>query len=129
MIRALSKCFIFAVFGPSLGLLSFLVIGRGSAKDLSPDTSAIALLFVYLNGMVPALMTAAFDGYLDRKVAKGISKWLLTGSFGYAAAYVNVLAPMLIYQPKWGLVGAIPALICSAISDQMTSRTTQGLRA
>ena len=129
MIKELFRCFIFLVFGPSFGLLTFVVIGRGSAKDLGLDTFVIALLFFYLNGLVPALITAAFDSYLHCKRAKGIAMWLATGSFGYAAAYVNILASLLLYQPKWGLVGAIPAAICSAITDLTMTRTKESLRA
>jgi mannitol-specific phosphotransferase system IIBC component len=128
MTRALVRCFIFGVFGPCLGLLAFVIFGRGSAKDLSSDTFVIVLLLVYLNGLVPALITAAFDSYLDRRV-KGISKWSLAGSFGYVAAYVNVLVPLLVYQPLWGLVGAIPAIICSAITDQVIGSTKECARA
>ena len=93
------------------------------------DTFVIALLFFYLNGLVPALITAAFDTYLDYKSMKGIALWLATGSFGYAAAYVNILAPLLLHQPKWGWVGAIPAAICSAITDLTMTRTKESLRA
>jgi hypothetical protein len=128
MIKELFRCFIFLVFGPSLGLLTLFVISRGSARDLGLDASVIVFLFFYLNGLVPALITAAFDSYLDCKRAKGIAMWLGTGCFGYAAAYVNILGPLLLYQPKWGLVGAIPAAICSAITDLTMTRTKQYLR-
>jgi hypothetical protein len=114
MIKELFRCFIFVVFGPGFGLLTFVVIGRGSAKELGLDTFVIVLLSFYLNGLVPALITAAFDSYLDCKRARGIAMWLGTGIFGYAAAYVNIFAPILLYQLKWGLVGAIPAAMCSA---------------
>ncbi|OKO76436.1 DUF5413 family protein, partial [Bradyrhizobium sp. NAS96.2] len=116
------------VFGPSLGLLVSLIFGRGNAKDVTSDTFVILLLVVYLNGLVPALITAAFDGYLDRRV-KGISKWLLAGSFGYVVAYVNILVPLLVYDPKWGLVGAIPAVICSALTDQVIGSAKDFARA
>jgi hypothetical protein len=125
VIKELFRCFIFLGFGPSLGLLAFVVTGRGSAKDLGLDTFVIVLLSFYLNGLVPALITAAFDSYLDGKRASGIAKWLGTGIFGYAAAYVNIFAPVLLFQPKWGLVGAIPAAICSAITDLTMNRTKQ----
>jgi hypothetical protein len=107
VIKELFRCFIFLGFGPSL------------------DTFVIVLLSFYLNGLVPALITAAFDTYLDGKRASGIAKWLGTGIFGYAAAYVNIFAPVLLFQPKWGLVGAIPAAICSAITDLTMNRTKQ----
>jgi hypothetical protein len=127
MFKELFRCFIFLVFGPGLGLLTFVVIGRGSVRDLGLDTSVIVLLLFYLNGLVPALITAAFDSYLDCKRAKGIAMWLGTGCFGYAAAYVNILAPLLLFQPKWGLVGAIPAAICSMITDLTMTRTNESL--
>jgi hypothetical protein len=129
MIKELFRCFIFLVFGPGLGLLTLVVIGRGSARDLGLDTSVIVLFMFYLNGLVPALITAAFDSYLDCKRATGIALWLGTGCFGYAAAYVNILGPLLLFQPKWGLVGAIPAAICSAITDLTLTLTKGSLRA
>lgn len=119
MLRTLIRCAIFGVLGPSLALLTFFAIGHDSAKGLGLDAFVIALLVFYLNGLVPALLTAGFDSYLDRKGARNILKWLLTGTFGYGAAYLNVLFPVLIYQPRWGLLGAIPAMICSAITDQI----------
>jgi hypothetical protein len=126
--KELFRCFIFVGFGPSLGLLTFALLAQGSAKGLSLDTVIIELLFFYLNGLVPALITAAFDTYLDYKSMKGIALWLATGSFGYAAAYVNIIGPLLMYQPKWGLVGAVPAAICSAITDLAMPRTKEALR-
>jgi hypothetical protein len=129
MIRELFRCFIFLVLGPGLGLFTFVFTGRGSAKDIGLDTFVIVLLSFYLNGLVPAFMTAAFDSYLDTKRASGIARWLGTGIFGYAAAYVNFFAPILLFQPKWGLVGAIPATICSAITDLTMTRTRRSLRA
>ena len=35
------------------------------------------------------------------------------GMFFGIGAYV----PLLVYQPRWGIVGAIPAVICSAITE------------
>jgi hypothetical protein len=102
MIRELFRCFIFLVLGPGLGLFTFVFTGRGSAKDIGLDTFVIVLLSFYLNGLVPAFMTAAFDSYLDAKRASGIARWLGTGIFGYAAAYVNFFVPILLFQPKWG---------------------------
>jgi hypothetical protein len=117
----LLRCLVFGVLGPGFGLLTSFAIGRDSAKDLGLDTFVIALLFAYLNGLVPALLTAAFDSDLDWKGARGILKWLLTGTFGYGASYLNILFPVLIYQPRWGFVGAVPAMICSAITDSIMS--------
>jgi len=123
MIKELVRCFMFLALGPSLGLLTFAAMSRGSAKDIGLDTFVIVLFVFYLNGLIPALITAAFDSYLDGKRAGGFARWLGAGIFGYAAAYVNFFAPILLFQPKWGLVGAIPAAICSAITDLTMTRT------
>jgi hypothetical protein len=60
MVKTLVRCFVFGVLGLSFGLLTSIAIGLGSAKDLSLDGLVIVLLAVYLNGLVPALITAAF---------------------------------------------------------------------
>ena len=133
-IRSLVRLFIFLVFGPSLGLLTFFVVGNRSGHCTGcPDPSLHGFMFllflVYLNGLVPALATALVDSYFDFMGAKGILKWLATGLFGFLAAYLNVLFPLLIFQLKWGFVGAIPAVICSAITDQTMISFRKWLRA
>jgi hypothetical protein len=128
MIEALVRCCAFGFLGPIAGLLTLIVSGGGS-KNLALDTFVIVLLFAYLFGLVPALITAAFDEFLDGRGAKGIPKYLLTGAFGYAAAYVFPLMPLLIYEPRWGLIGAIPATICSWITDKITNRVQENRRA
>jgi hypothetical protein len=128
MIEVLVRCCAFGFLGPIAGLLTLIVSGGGS-KNLALDTFVIVLLFAYLFGLVPALITAAFDEFLDGRGAKGIPKYLLTGAFGYAAAYVFPLMPLLIYEPRWGLIGAIPATICSWITDKITNRVQENRRA
>jgi hypothetical protein len=126
MIEAL----VFGLLGPIAGLLTFIVLG-GGLKDLPLDTLVIVLLFAYLAGLVLALITAAFDIFLDAWGAKGIPKYLLTGAFGYAAAYVVAfeVTPLLLYQPRWGLIGAIPAATCSWIADKITNPVQESRRA
>jgi hypothetical protein len=126
MIEAL----VFGLLGPIAGLLTLIVLG-GGLKDLPLDTFIFLLLFTYLTGLIPAFITAAFDIYLDVRGAKGIPKYLLTSAFGYAAAYVVAFEvnPLLLYQPRWGLIGAIPAAICSWIADKTTNRIQESRRA
>jgi hypothetical protein len=85
------------------------------------------LLFAYLFGLVPALMAAAFDEFLDGRGAKSIPKCLLTGAFGYVAAYAVAfeVTPLLLYQLRWGLIGAVPAVICSWIADKITEKVSE----
>lgn len=105
------------ILGPSLGLLTLYAVG-GIARDLlGPRLLIIAFFLVYLVGLIPAVITAVFDSYIDGRGARGISKWLVTGCFGYVAAYLNILASTVLHDPTWGVLGAVPALICSAITD------------
>jgi hypothetical protein len=132
LLRTMIDALVFGLLGPAAGLLTWMaVLGRGS-RDLPLDPFIIGLLFTYLAGLFPALITAAFDIYLDVRGAKGIPKYLLTGAFGYAAAYgvaFGGLLPLLIYQPRWGIIGAIPAAMCSWIADKLTTRVQASLRA
>jgi hypothetical protein len=101
MIEAL----VFGLLGPIAGLLTYMIVFGPGSKEVPLDTSILFLPFTYLAGLFPALLTAAFDIILNVRGAKGIPKYLLTGAFGYAAAYVvafGALMPLLIYQPRWG---------------------------
>jgi hypothetical protein len=132
LLRTMIDALVFGLLGPIAGLLTWMTVLGGGLKDLPLDTLIIGLLFTYLAGLFPALITAAFDIFLDVRGAKGIPKYLLTGAFGYAAAYVVAfggLMPLLIYQPRWGIIGAIPAVICSWIADKITTRVQENLRA
>jgi hypothetical protein len=128
MLEALIRCSVFGFLGPVAGLLTLIVSGVGSG-NLGLDTFVLVLVFAYLFGLVPALMTAAFDGFLDGRGARGIPRYLLTGAFGYAAAYVFPLMPLLIYQPRWGVIGSVPAAICSWITEKIINPVQKSRRA
>src|SRR5262249_44437450 len=60
MIEALVRCCVFGFLGPLAGLLALIVLSRASI-DFTSDSFVIVLLFTYLFGLLPALITAAFD--------------------------------------------------------------------
>jgi hypothetical protein len=71
-------------------------------------------------GIVPALVTAAVDHALARRHVRLRILW--TALFGYAAAYLILLTAWMdgsVHGPyllAFGLVGAVPAAICSWLS-------------
>ena len=81
----------------------------------------------YLVGLIPALITAAFDRGMARWGARGLSRCFLTGLFGFAATYLLVIenafetTPMVPTDGTWGLIGAAPALLCAWITDRLDS--------
>jgi hypothetical protein len=100
MIEALVRCCVFGLLGPLAGLLALIALSRASI-DFTSDGFVIVLLFTYLFGLLPALITAAFDSWANGRGAKGLLKYLLTSAFGYAAAYTfGILTPLLIYNPR-----------------------------
>jgi hypothetical protein len=129
MIEALVRCCVFGLLGPLAGLLALIALSRASI-DFTSDGFVIVLLFTYLFGLLPALITAAFDSWANGRGAKGLLKYLLTSAFGYAAAYTfGLLTPLLIYNPRWGLIGAVPAAICSWITDKLINPVRESRRA
>lgn len=128
MIEALVRCCVFGLLGTLAGLLALIALSRAS-MDFTSDGFVIVLLFSYLFGLLPALMTAAFDSWANGRGAKGLLKYLLTSAFGYAAAYTfGFLTPLLIYNPRWGLIGVVPAAICSWITDKITNPVRESRR-
>jgi hypothetical protein len=115
---------IFAALGPFAGFLIFIVLG-GGIKSYAAESFAIVLPFALIAGLLPALVTAALDRLFESWGAKSLQRYLLTGLAGYAAAYLLMLenlletSPIIQFQYDWGLIGAIPAVICSWINDKV----------
>jgi len=85
----------------------------------------IVLPFALMAGLLPALATAALDRLIEMWGAKSLQRYLLTGLVGYAAAYLLMLenlleaSPLMQFRYDWGLIGAIPAVVCSWITDKV----------
>lgn len=122
----MKRVLIFAILGPALGFVTLFwgllqafngLLGAPGTFDLH---QIVLLPAVYMLGIVPALVTAAFDHALARRRARLRILW--TALFGYAAAYLILLTAWLdgfVHGPyllAFGLVGAVPGAICSWLS-------------
>jgi hypothetical protein len=79
----------------------------------------------WIAGLIPASITAALDALFERFGARSVQRYLLTAIVGYATAYLFVLEnyfeiePMFPLRYDWGLVGAVPAVICSFVTAKL----------
>ena len=114
----------FVILGPFIGYLAFVVTG-GGFKSHAAEAFVLILPFALLAGLPPALIAAAADRGIELCGVRSFHRYLLTGAFGYAAAYLLMIAnlfestPMVSLEPRWGLIGAIPAIVCSWITDRI----------
>jgi len=123
----MKRLLIFALVGPPLGLaigLGVLVPALNVAFGGPPlwDWSRIELIpLAYMMGLVPALITGIFDGVLARRKTKWRPLW--TGGFGFAMSFLPVATAILsgmahgLFLLIFGLVGALPGVICSLLAD------------
>jgi hypothetical protein len=122
----MSRFLIFAILGPALGFVTLFWVLLQAMNLLlhAPSTfdphQVVLLPAAYMLGIVPALLTAAFDHTLARRRARLRILW--TALFGYAAAYLILATAWLdgfvhgAYLLAFGLVGAVPGAICSWLS-------------
>jgi hypothetical protein len=79
----------------------------------------------WIAGLVPASITAALDKLFERLGARSVQRYLLTGIAGYASMYLFMfenyfeIEPLFPFRSDWGLVGAIPAVICSFVTEKL----------
>jgi hypothetical protein len=116
----------FGALGPFLGFLVFIAIG-GGFKSHAAESFTILLPFAFLAGVLPALATAVVDRMIAAWGVRSGKRYFLTGLVGYAAAYLLMLenllevSPLVSFQFDWGLIGAVPAVICSWVTDKTES--------
>ena len=109
---------IFGIVGPLTGFLAFMELGGGFGHQ-SVESFFILLLIAMIAGLVPAVVTAAFDGFFERLGGRKHERYILIALVGYAASYLLALenlfepTPMVPSNYSWGLIGAIPAVLCS----------------
>jgi hypothetical protein len=123
---------IFALLGPPLGFVTFfwgllqawnLLAGAPSTFDIH---QVVLLPLAYLFGILPALAAALFDHVLAKRNVRWRVLW--TTLLGYLAGFfpiMEVLIPGLMHPSfllLFGLVGAVPAAVCSWLSGPKTAR-------
>jgi hypothetical protein len=115
---------VFAVLGPLAGCVVFVLLGGGIKGDNAGAIFGVFLPVAWIAGLIPALVAAAIDHLLEKFDAKSLLRWMVTGVAGYAAAYLfaleNYFEPEPFrYGPEWGLIGAIPAVLCSFVVSKL----------
>jgi hypothetical protein len=109
----MKRFLIFLGFSPPLALAMFLV---HEATVPNIGTIFITLAYVYLLALVPASLTAAVDWSLSgRPVYLRMAVTVI-----FATILAELIANQLLGVPgsvAVGLIGAIPAAVCSWLSD------------
>jgi hypothetical protein len=115
----------FMVLGPLTGYFVFIGLAGGIQGKNSGIIFAMVLPAAWIAGLVPASITAALDKLFERLGARPVQRYLLMAIAGYASAYLFMLEnyfeiePMFPLRYDWGLVGAIPAVICSFVTAKL----------
>jgi hypothetical protein len=123
---------IFCLFGPPLGAICMFALGV--AANPSGVTSGalqglfFVVLFSYLPGFAPAILTCQADDYLSDKLAR----WPRAAVTSLVGAAVTVAwLSLVVGTGRWvgleaALLGAIPAAVCSWLSDRWKSESVAG---
>src|ERR1700730_11608894 len=107
------------VLGPLTGYFVLIGLGHGIKRESAGILFGMLLPVAWIAGLVPASITAALDKFFERLGARSVQRYFLTGIAGYASAYLFMfenyfeIEPLFPFRYDWGLVGAIPAVICS----------------
>jgi len=119
------RLIVFAVLGPSAGYFVFISLAGGFKGPNAGVVFAMLLPVSWIAGLVPALVTAALDRLFERLGARSVQRYFLIALVGYASAYLLMLEnyfevePLLPFQYSWGLVGAVPAVLCSFVTQTL----------
>jgi hypothetical protein len=119
----------FALLGPPLGFITVLVVGGLISDRSAVGMSATAWLFsivlmpfAYLVGIGPALVAWIVDELLSR-VLRLEFRMITSAIAGYAAValfkYFLAKYPTTREILEFGIIGAIPAVACTWISDKI----------
>jgi hypothetical protein len=122
----LRRFLIFGLLGPPLGFLVGFwglvpLLNWASGGESHFEWGQLVLLpLAYWMGIVPALLAAMLDRHLARRGLRWRPVW--TALFSFAASFVPLAAAIAMgflaspWVLIWGLIGAVPGFICSALS-------------
>lgn len=122
---------IYVLLGPAIGFVVFVLrdIAGGKIDGGFPGV-LFGLPFAYLFGILPALVMWLEDWWLCEKISLP-AKILTSAVTGYLAVIVLLLlntAPGQVKLPQiltFGIVGAVPAAICSLLSGTRFRRNVE----
>lgn len=124
----MKRFLIFAAVAPPLGFIFafWMMLQIANWVAGGPGTFDLAQVMmlptVYLVGVIPALLTAWFDHVLAKREMP--YRIALTAVFGYFVSYVPLVGAFLMgfmHDPSvvlLGLVGAVPAALCSWLATE-----------
>ena len=90
-------------------------------KSIFDWHQVVLLPFVYILGVIPALLTGAVDFALARRRVPWRPLW--TGLFGFMASFIPLGGALIggfvhgLFILLFGFVGAVPAALCSWLSS------------
>jgi hypothetical protein len=123
---SMKRFLIFGLLGPLLGFVTFFwillqILNWALGEENTFDLHQVVLIpMAYVIGIVPALTAAGFDHIL-RNVYRRV---LWTTLFGYLLGLFPIASALLMgfvhgtYVLFLGLIGGIPAAICSWLSSE-----------
>jgi hypothetical protein len=128
------RMLLFALIGPFIGfvmafwvMLPLLTAALGDQPGASLGQLGI-LPAAYFIGALPAALTGAIDDLLARRSLRPIWRPLWTGLAGYLLGFAPILGGLLMgfmHGPillLFGLIGAVPALVCSLVAALIEKR-------
>ena len=113
---------IFALIGPFVGFLVFVGMA-GGFRSHAVEAFLIVLPFAMVAGFVPAMVTANFDRLFEKWGVHPLDRFARMAVVGYVCAYLLMLenlfetTPLISFEYRWGLIGAIPAVFCSSLTS------------
>jgi Family of unknown function (DUF5413) len=126
---------IFVLLGPPLGMITGLygmlpVLNWSLGEPSLIDFHQFVLLpLAYVIGLIPALIVGCFDAALAHRRVRGRIAW--TTLFAAVACYIPLMTsigmgfiggPFLLL---FGLIGAVPAALCSWLGSRLADKTDQ----
>src|SRR6266849_2094422 len=125
----MKRFLIFLLLGPLLGFLVFLLRNVSAGKMVGGFIGFVfGLPFAYLFGRPIVLVMWVEDWFLSGKIGLGM-KVATSACVGYLASIAMLLLTSALYlQPpqilSFGIVGAIPAAVCSWLAGATENRGT-----
>jgi hypothetical protein len=121
----MTRLAIFGIVGPFVGFLVLIGLG-GGFRSHAIQAFFIVLPFAMIAGFVPAVLTGLFDRAFEKWRVRPLDRYIGIAAVGYGAAYILALenlfetTPLVPIEYRWGLVGAIPAALCSWLNKQLS---------
>jgi hypothetical protein len=125
-----SRILIFCLLGPAASYVVLAALSEGFPSFLSASDALVAVPAVYVVELAPFLLCALIDFFIEeaklweRLVVAAISGFATT----FIAAWMIGAIPQKFQMLQIGLIGAIPAVLCSLLAGKSNrSRATETL--